>query len=1077
MAIALQSQGTVVENSVAGTSLLVPYPATLDASSMMVLMVAVQSASLPTLPGGWTQVYRASGTGGTLAPGLMVAIKQATGSETGNLTVTTPSLKSIGQLLAFSGVDLSTPQDVTASPMDQSSALGTLPIPGVTTTLTGAALIYAGATNSSTTNATAPTSPSTFTETADRGSSTVCGTLGYLLWGSFGATGTVTVTWTGSPKSVGVLLALRPAIAVASGAVAMTETAALTVAGTVTSATSVAMTETAALTVAGTRGQPAAVAMTATSAMTVAASLPYDLHTYEEGSNGAAVPNSANGVIALVGAPTYTTAAAVHGALGVHGGTANAMLGYANPTPAGSAGSVYGKVNTLPTTGSRNAFVKFTDSSNVTLGSISINLTSGTFCIVIGGTVYATSTVAVAAGDVFRLDWQEAWDGTNLAVTARLFLRTNFEGRTRDQEITATHTSGSSPARTFVGVSVSTTWDVTFDTLRLYPTLVWPAPYNPAITPGTVVRTWTGDPLADGFVLVSKVLDGTSLRLAVSTSMAMTSPTYFAAQVPDADGYATHIATGLTAATTYFYQLLDTPIGGVETLIGTPGRTKTTPAVGTPVGFTVAMMSCQVNNSIVSNALDDLVTWDPTFACHVGDLHYRAISSILPADHAAGLETQIANAAGLKNALANLPIIYANSDGEAGPNNGDSNTAWNAAFNTAYRQAVPSRMVDTLPSPVGKYRTWVVGRIRFILIDSRSTDRSPGAAVDDSAKTFLGATQKTWLKAQLLQSEPVKVIICDNGWMGTATGFQWQDKWQSYNTERTEIGAFIVANHVQVDYWHGDSHYLGVDATHNAWGGFPVLCCSPLDQVGSSTDVTFFDSAYSSTLFTASYSQYMRITFADDGVTITRTASGWDALNNVERVSQVKTWSSTAVGVVAMTETSSMTVAGKKTQLGAVAMTSTHTLTAETSDPTTIATIRLRRNTRAGAIASNPILLNGEPGFDGDAIRVGSTAGDHWVALPQTMMEGAGTLVVKTGNYALAITDRVVIGNGTSITLTMLAASTTAIPGRHYTLKNINATALTVASAGGNIDGGSTISLAQWAKAELVSDGTNWLTI
>jgi len=87
-------------------------------------------------------------------------------------------------------------------------------------------------------------------------------------------------------------------------------------------------------------------------------------------------------------------------------------------------------------------------------------------------------------------------------------------------------------------------------------------------------------------------------------------------------------------------------------------------------------------------------------------------------------------------------------------------------------------------------------------------------------------------------------------------------------------------------------------------------------------------------------------------------------------------------------------------------------------------------------------------------------------------------LVTKTANYTLTATDGTVVFNGTSLTAT-LPDPTTIVVGRYWRIKNINASALTVASAGTSktIDGAASQSLAQWARLTVVSDGTQWLSV
>lgn len=86
------------------------------------------------------------------------------------------------------------------------------------------------------------------------------------------------------------------------------------------------------------------------------------------------------------------------------------------------------------------------------------------------------------------------------------------------------------------------------------------------------------------------------------------------------------------------------------------------------------------------------------------------------------------------------------------------------------------------------------------------------------------------------------------------------------------------------------------------------------------------------------------------------------------------------------------------------------------------------------------------------------------------------TLTTQTVNYTATSTDSVILANGSSITVTLPAASS-AGAGRTYSIKNINTTGLTIASNGGTIDGATTVAVSQWAARTLVSDGSNWYII
>lgn len=87
-------------------------------------------------------------------------------------------------------------------------------------------------------------------------------------------------------------------------------------------------------------------------------------------------------------------------------------------------------------------------------------------------------------------------------------------------------------------------------------------------------------------------------------------------------------------------------------------------------------------------------------------------------------------------------------------------------------------------------------------------------------------------------------------------------------------------------------------------------------------------------------------------------------------------------------------------------------------------------------------------------------------------------VTTQTTNYSVAETDNIVVANGASVTIT-LPDPTTAIVGRTYTVKNINSASATVNSAGTSktLDGASSQTLPQWAKATYITTGTEWLTV
>lgn len=212
MAITLEQSGTVAENDAAATTLNVAYPTTgLAADDVWVLIVGVNSAMQSTLPAGWTSGIAVTGGGGT-SPALRIAVKVATGSESGSLAVTTPSATSRGQLLRFRGVDTTNVLDVAGTTVGASTAATSQDIPSLTTTTTGVALVAAASANAPGGTWTTPASQGGgWTETAETSGATPSTGIEALVWSGSGATGTVTMTRSSNVRFCAGMVALRPA--------------------------------------------------------------------------------------------------------------------------------------------------------------------------------------------------------------------------------------------------------------------------------------------------------------------------------------------------------------------------------------------------------------------------------------------------------------------------------------------------------------------------------------------------------------------------------------------------------------------------------------------------------------------------------------------------------------------------------------------------------------------------------------------------------------------------------------------------------------------------------------------------
>lgn len=612
--------------------------------------------------------------------------------------------------------------------------------------------------------------------------------------------------------------------------------------------------------------------------------------TFDSGVDGATITAGGN-IASVTGSPTYTSDAK-HGGMALRGvGAVTAAVRIlVSPGTATHSGSAYVKVSGVTGSGVARV-VQFDTSGGTGLGSIRFH-NDGLIDLAAGSARQDSSSFSWVADEWVRLDWQFDAAGAAGVVTVRLF-KTDPEGTVPDDTITGTINSGTLGRWQFGDLGGGTGSTITTDTIRIADGLEWIGPFvEPEPEPGTVTHAIVGAPTPAGFRVKALVASATSCRLAVSTSPAMTSPTYQTAQAPDSESYVDFTVSGLAAGTQYYWQLTDTPDGGDESLIGEVGKARTLPAAGS-ASFTFAFGACITNNAADGAALTDLRTWDPDFWLHLGDFHYRDPEGTTEDSHRTLYEAQITGAAGLAQLLREVPLAgYCRSDHDAGPgDNEDPGPEAPSGFLAVQRVFPLYGLADTSTPKRWLGQTFVVGRIRFIVLDTRNLDKSLGAATDDASKTMLGAAQKAWLLDQLATTEPVKVVVSDVPWIGAAqnTIQDDNDKWWAYNTERTELGAAMAAQNVVL--LQGDNHFLSVDnGSHNSWGGFHVWGAAPFHNVGGGRFQSSYTSIYNTTLSVAAR-QYGRVTVTDTGTLITLAFSGWDATSGVERISDVVAFS------------------------------------------------------------------------------------------------------------------------------------------------------------------------------------------
>ena len=384
----------------------------------------------------------------------------------------------------------------------------------------------------------------------------------------------------------------------------------------------------------------------------------------------------------------------------------------------------------------------------------------------------------------------------------------------------------------------------------------------------TVTHRVVGATTPSAAKVTARVSGAGSARLKVSTSSDLrTDPVYSSAVAADANGMVTLEVTGLAADARYHFGLeLDGVLDTAE-----QGQFRTHPPAGVATSFQFAFGNCSNGDNAV---YDFLLARDPLFWIHNGDLHYGNVNSTDQQLYRDAYNSKLV-ASKLHNAVARCALVHVWDDHDFCGDNSDGSSVGRTAVQNVWRQYFPER---GLPASNGDgiYRTFDVGRVRFLVLDLRS-HRTPSAAPDDASKTMLGATQKQWFKDTLAASaaNPVVFVVSSGPWNSTdASG----DSWSRYGTERQELTDFIQTNVSSGVYFLcGDMHGIAYDDGTNSPGGLPVAHAGAF---ASSSSVK--GGPYSSGDPITGNKKYGLMDITDNGAEIVATFYAWDTSSGSE---------------------------------------------------------------------------------------------------------------------------------------------------------------------------------------------------
>ena len=353
------------------------------------------------------------------------------------------------------------------------------------------------------------------------------------------------------------------------------------------------------------------------------------------------------------------------------------------------------------------------------------------------------------------------------------------------------------------------------------------------VPPDRVVWSWAGALTPDSFTVTARLVAGAGrARLAVVAEHGPAQPRYSDVQTAGEDsGRAVRLTvTGLRPATRYSYGVeVD---GRLDRLAR--GHVTTLPAGPASFRFAFGSDARTGSNGRVFDAIRAL---DPLFFLQIGDMFYGDVDTDdLPRFRRLYDLTLTAPAqAALYRSTA---TAYLWDDHDFGTNDTDRRSPSKSAASRAYREAVPH-----YPLPPGAdgpiYQAFTVGRVRFLLTDTRSA-RSPRTDPDDDLETALGTAQRAWLESELLAGRDryaLTVWVSPIPWIeAPKVGL---DGWGGFSTERRRLADLIAGAGIRnLLVLGGDAHMLAIDnGSHSDYAarggaGFPVFHAAPLDRRG-----------------------------------------------------------------------------------------------------------------------------------------------------------------------------------------------------------------------------------------------------
>ncbi len=322
-------------------------------------------------------------------------------------------------------------------------------------------------------------------------------------------------------------------------------------------------------------------------------------------------------------------------------------------------------------------------------------------------------------------------------------------------------------------------------------------------TSNDVLYKWCGALTPNSIKINAKLTGATlSARAVVSTSQNLSNPRYSKsiAVTSETNNMGSFTVKKLKPNTDYYYGIQSNSV--TDTSLTSIGKFKT-PKIGAhSYSFTTGACNGDSSNPVWQRIKEK----KPNFMLVVGDFHYSNPKTLTESRTA--YEDKILNVDNTKNLFNEVPLAVIWDDHDFAGNDSNSLFPNKDGARKAYREYIPHYPFGDKSTNPAIYQSFVIGRVKYIMMDLRS---------EKTSTTIYSDTQLRWFQDECLLAKKNKQMIAWISSYGLTS--DRPDSWggnRDYLKQRNIIFNFLSTNKIEnLFIISGDAHMAGIDDGEN----------------------------------------------------------------------------------------------------------------------------------------------------------------------------------------------------------------------------------------------------------------------